>query len=524
MPSSHRHLRFVPLVAVAAAGSLGAQGRGNQPPTQQAPPSAAVAASREETFGPAEEKVSTTSHTVRIDGREIKYTATVGTIPIRLDNNTVQARMFFVAYTKDGEDPRTRPVSFLYNGGPGSATIWLHMGSFAPKHVQMAEDGFQPAPPFRLLDNENSLIDATDLVFVDAISTGFSRTAAGVSSEQFHGQEGDIRAFGEFINGWITTYNRWGSPKYLIGESYGTIRSAGLSAELQNRHGVELNGIVLVSSLLSYQTLSPAPNNDIAWAANLETFTADAWFHKKLSPELQAKGLKQVVDESRTFAWGDYMAALTRGNALTDGERTAMAGRIARLTGLSPAFIVASNLRVSADRFRKELLRDQRLTIGRLDGRFTSLDLDAAGERQEFDPSNQALSGPYTAMFQDYLRNELKWESELHYASPANVQPWTYDQNRYMDKTEALRGTMARNPFLKVFVAIGYYDMATIMGGAEFNFTHIAYDKQITNRVSYGYYEGGHMMYIRPSAHHALKLDIVKFVNGSRTGGRTGAQ
>ena len=517
-----RPVVLVALLAVAVPRLI-AQGRGNQ--QAPAPPApGATAAAREEYFGPSEEKVSTTSHTVRVDGREIKYTATVGTIPIRTDNNTVQARMFFVAYTKDGEDPRTRPISFLYNGGPGAATVWLHMGSFAPRHVQMAEDGFQPAPPFRLEDNENSLIDATDMVFVDAISTGYSRTAPGVNSDQVHGQEGDIRAFGEFINGWITTYNRWGSPKYLMGESYGTIRSAGLSAELQTRHGIDLNGIVLISSLLSYQTLSPAPNNDVAWAANIETFTADAWYHKKLPADLQAKSVKQVVDESRAFAWGDYMAALTRGNALTDAEQTAMAGKLARFTGLSSQFILAANLRVSADRFRKELLRDTRLTIGRLDGRFTSVDLDAAGERQEFDPSNQALQGPYTALFQEYVRNELKWESDLRYPTSGNVRPWTYDQNKYMDMTEALRGTMARNPFLKVFVAIGYYDMATLMGGAEFNFTHLAYDKPIVGRVSYGYYEAGHMIYIRPSAHRALKQDIVKFVNGSRNATKMGTQ
>ena len=508
---------FVAALIAASSASLEGQARGGQPPAQTPPATAPAAGTpREEYFGPAEEKVSTTSHVVRIDGKDIKYTATVGTIPIRLDNNNVQARMFFVAYTKDGEDARTRPISFLYNGGPGAATVWLHMGSFAPKHVQMADEGFQPAPPFKLEDNDNSLIDATDMVFVDAISTGYSRTAPGVGSEQFHGQDGDIRAFGEFINSWLSTYNRWGSPKYLIGESYGTIRSAGLSAELQTRHGIDLNGIALISSLLTYQTLSNAPSNDVAWASNIETFTADAWFHKKLPADLQSLTIKQVVDQSRAFAFGDYMAALTKGNTLTDAEKNAMAAKLARFTGLSSQFILNANLRVSAERFRKELLRDKRLAIGRLDGRFTSLDLDAAGEREEFDISNQALQGPYTALFQDYLKNELKWESDLHYPTSGNVRPWTYVQNSYMDMTEPLRGTMARNPFLKVFVAIGYYDMATIMGGAEFNFTHLAYDKQITDRVSYGYYEAGHMIYIRPSAHKALKNDLVRFINTSR--------
>ncbi len=492
-----------------------AQGRGNQPQQQQ-PAANAEAGRGEEHFGPAEEKTSTTQHTVRLDGREIKYTATVGTVPVRLDNGEIAARMFFVAYTKDGEDAKTRPISFLYNGGPGAATIWLHMGSFAPKHVQMANDGMQPAPPYHLEDNEASLIDVTDMVFIDAISTGYSRTAKGVSAAQFHGQTGDIRAFGEAITTWLSTYSRWASPKYLIGESYGTIRSAGLGAELQQRHGVDLNGIVLISSLLTYQTLSPAPDNDIAYAANIETFAADAWFHKKLPQDLQGEGLKQVVDQARTFAWGDYMMALTKGNTLTDAEKSAMAQKLARFTGLSSQFILNANLRVSAERYRKELLRDKRLVLGRLDGRFTAIDLDAAGEREEFDISNQAIQGAYTAMFEDYVKNDLKWESDLHYPTSGNVRPWTYVENRYMDETDALRGTMTRNPFMKVFVACGYYDMATIMGGSEFNFTHLAYDKQVTDRVSFGYYEAGHMIYIRPSAHKALKQDIAKFIDGSK--------
>jgi carboxypeptidase C (cathepsin A) len=495
-----------------------AQGRGGQ---QQQQNSEQQSGPREEFAGPAEEKISTTSHTVRLDGREVKYTATAGTLPIRLDNGQVVARMFFVAYTKDGEDVKARPVSFLYNGGPGAATIWLHMGSFAPKHVQMADEGFQPAPPYKLVDNENSLIDVTDLVFVDAISTGYSRMTPGNNSAQFHGQSGDLRAFGEFINEYLTHFSRWPSPKYLIGESYGTIRSAGLAEEIQQRHGIELNGIALVSSLLTYQTLSPAPDNDIAYAANIETFTADAWYHKKLPQDLQRLTIKDVVDQSRTFAWGEYMTALTKGNTLTDAERTAMAQKLARFTGLSPQFILNTNLRVSAERFRKELLRDKRLTVGRLDGRFTAIDRDAAGDRDDFDISNSALQGPYTAMFQDYVKNELKWDSDLHYPSSGNVRPWTYDQNRYMDMTDALRSAMTHNPFLKVFVAIGYYDMATIMGGAEFNFTHLAYEKQIVDRVSYGYYEAGHMIYIRPSEHKKLKADIARFITGTRSTAKT---
>lgn len=521
------------LVVAAAAVPVSAQRRGGAPQGQPTSEPAAAASqqpvesgtgrqnSDREVATAAEEKISQTTHTIRLDGRELRYSATAGTLPIRIDDGKVAARMFFVAYTKDGEDVKTRPVSFLYNGGPGSPTVWLHMGSFGPRRVQMGEDGVQPAPPYRLVDNEFSLLDVTDLVFVDAIDTGYSRGVTGVNTAQFHGQTGDIRSFGEFIAEYLTTYGRWPSPKFLIGESYGTIRSAGLSEELQSRHGVELNGIVLISSLLTYQTLSLAPDNDIAYAVMIPTYTATAWYHKKLAGDLQQRDLKHAVDEARTFALGDYLLALARGNTLSDAERKAMAARLARYTGLSETFVLDSNLRVSAERYRKELLRAKRITIGRYDSRLTALDLDAAGEREEFDPSDAAVNGAFRSLFQDYVRLDLKWESDLHYpsTSTSNVRPWTYDQNRYMDMTESLRSTMARNPFLKVFVVGGYFDMATPLAGSEFNFSHLAYDRQITDRVSFGYYESGHMVYLRPSAHQALKRDVAAFIQ-SAAGGR----
>ncbi|MCU0251007.1 MAG: hypothetical protein MUE61_12400 [Vicinamibacterales bacterium] len=504
-------LAMVALLAVAPA-AFGQQRPGAPPDAPQRP----QAAGQYETASAVADEPSQTRHVLRLDGRDLAYTATAGTLPIRLDDGKVAARMFFVAYTKDGEDAKRRPIAFLFNGGPGSATIWLHMGSFAPRRAKMADEGFQPAPPFELVDNEHSLIDVADLVFVDAVDTGYSRVMAGVDNSQFHGQDGDIRAFGEFINGYLGAYNRWPSPKFLIGESYGTIRSAGLSQELQSRHGIELNGIVLVSALLTYQTLSPAPGNDVAYAVQIQTFAATAWYHKKLPPDLQAKSVKQVVDEARAFAFGEYMLALTKGNTLTDAERQSMADKLARFTGLSPRYILSANLRVDSGRFRKELLRDRRLVVGRLDGRFTALDADAAGERQEFDPSNTALQGPYVALFQDYAKNQLKWSADLHYYPSGNVRPWTYVQNRYMDMTDTLRLTMAKNPFLKVLLVSGYYDMATYVGGAEFNFTHLAYDRQIADRVSYTYYEGGHMMYIRPSAHAELKKDVAAFIRSAQ--------
>jgi len=502
-------------------------GNPSQPPQQQQQPGGRAEQggqpappAREETAGPNEEKISTTSHAIRLDGRDIKYTATTGTLPIRGEDGKVAARMFFVAYTRDGEDVKTRPISFLYNGGPGAATVWLHMGSFAPRHVQMAAEGFQPAPPYHFADNENSLIDVTDMVFVDAISTGYSRTAPGVSSVQFHGQQGDLRAFGDFINEYLKSYNRWPSPKFLIGESYGTIRSAGLSQELQTRHGVELNGIVLISSLLTYQTIAPSPQNDIAFVSYFPTYTATAWYHKKLPADFSGD-LAKAVAEARAFATGEYVTALVKGNSMSDAERKAVAQKMSRLTGLSAEYIERSNLRVEPARFRKELLRDQRLNVGRLDSRFTTTDVDAVGDTGEFDPSNTALQGAYTALFSDYVKNELKWETDIHYDTSGNVRPWTYDQNRYMDMTEPLRQTMAKNPYLKVFIAAGYYDMATPVLGSEINFWHLGYDPTFTQRFSFGYYEAGHMIYIRPSAHKALKADLAKFLTSNAgTGGR----
>jgi len=472
----------------------------------------ALVAGQREVARADDDRVSKTSHVMRLHGSELAYTATAGTVPIRLDDGTVAARMFFVAYTKDGEDPATRPIAFLFNGGPGSATIWLHMGSFGPKIAKMADEGFQPAPPFELVDNPNSLLDVSDLVFVDAIDTGYSRTTEGVDRTQFHGQDGDIRAFGEFVAEYLRVYGRYPSPKFLIGESYGSIRAAGLAQELQSRHGIELNGVALLSALLTYQTLRPAPNNDVAYAAMIQTYAATAWYHKRLPADLQQKTLKDVVDAARTFAFGDYMLALTKGNTLTAAERTAMAEQLARFTGLSPEFILQANLRVDSGRYRKELLRDQRLVVGRLDSRFTALDADAAGEVQEFDPSNTALAGPYVATFQDYVRSRLEWDPDMHYRPRGEVRPWTYVQNSYMDMTDALRQTMAINPFLKVFVICGYYDMATMVGGIEFSMSHLAFDEQITGRVSFAYYEGGHMMYIRPSEHAALTRDTAAFI------------
>ena len=472
---------------------------------------------RHEVATDAEDRIATTSHVLRAGGKELRYSASTGTLPIRTDDGRVAARMFFVSYTRDGQAVGTRPVSFLFNGGPGSASIWLHMGSFGPIRVQMAEEGFQPAPPYTLVDNEYSLLEASDIVFVDAMSTGYSRVVSGVDPAQFHGARGDMRAFGEFIRAYLTTFNRWSSPKFLIGESYGTIRSAGLALELQSRHGVELNGVVLLSALLSYQNIRPQPQNDLPHIAMIQTYAATAWYHKKLPADLAARSVTEVVDEARRFAFGEYAAALMKGHTLPDAERSAVAGKLARLIGLSPGYILQANLRVPAGNYRRELLRDKRLIVGRLDSRFTATELDAVGESSSFDPSNDALKGAYVALFSDYVKNRLEWSTDLRYPTSGDVRPWNWDefQNQYMDMTDELRDTMSKNPFLEVLVLAGYYDMATPVGGIEYNMWHLGYDATFVDRIAYKYYEGGHMMYIRPSAHKVLTDDVAAFIRAN---------
>lgn len=506
------------LILLAAAGAASAQpGRGNLPGAGPSPTPTPRAADARPSV-PAVDNYKQTQHTSRVGGSPLAYTATAGTLALKDAVGKLRANVFFVAYTKDGVPSGGRPIAFVFNGGPGSASVWLHMGLVGPKRVQMGDDGFQPSPPYSLVDNDDSLLDVADVVAIDAISTGYSRMAEGEEGKNFHGVRQDIEAFSDFIRLYLTRFNRWSSPKYLLGESYGTVRSAGLSADLQARHGIELNGIILVSSVIDFSTLSEAPGNELNYASFFPTLTATAWYHKRLAADLQAMDIAKVSEESRRFVWGEYMTALLKGSRLTAAERKDIAAKVARLSGLSADFVEQANLRISPGRFRKELLRDQRLTLGRLDSRYTALDRDAAGETSEFDPSNTALQGAYTAIFSDYVRNQLKWESDLPYYTSGNVRPWEYEQGRFLNLTDNLRSAMARNPFLHVFVANGYYDMATPFAGTEYTFDHLGFEKTYAERVSMGYYEGGHMMYSRPNMLKALKNDMARFIKKTQTG------
>ncbi len=466
-----------------------------------------------------EEKIIQTKHSVKIGGQEIKYTATGGTILLKLEDGTPKASIFYVAYTKDDvSDASQRTLTFSFNGGPGSSSVWLHLGLFGPRRVQMGDAGTLLPPPYKLVDNDVSLLDISDLVFIDPVSTGYSRAVPGETPQQFHGVTPDVESVADFIRLYTTRNKRWSSPKFLAGESYGTTRAAGLSGYLQQRYGMYLNGIVLISAILNFETAEFDTGNDLPYILYLPTYTAIAWYHKKLPSDLQSGDVQKAVEESRKFAVGEYADALMAGDALPAARRAEIEQKLARLTGLSPDYIDRTNLRIEIQRFTKELLRSERRTVGRIDARFTGIDRDAAGERPEFDPSIAAIIGPYSGMLNDYVRNDLKFDSDLPYeVLTGRVRPWSYApyENRYVNVAETLRSAMTQNPFLHVFVAKGYYDLATPFFAADYTFDHLGLDPALRSHLSGAYYEAGHMMYVHPPSLNKLKADIAQFIKSS---------
>ena len=472
------------------------------------------------------DELSVTKHSVVIGGKENRYTATTGTIVLKeegekedkSEGEQPKASVFFIAYTlEDVDDKRPRPVTFSFNGGPGSSSVWLHLGLLGPRRVLMGEKGDQFPPPHRLTDNEYSLLDKTDLVFVDPVSTGFSRVVTGEKAKTFHDFKKDIESVGEFIRLYTTRYQRWTSPKFLIGESYGTTRAAGLSGFLQERHGMYFNGIMLVSSILNFQTARFFPGNDLPYILFLPSYTATAWYHKRLPEELQ-KDLRTTLTEVETFAMEEYTLALSKGDALPEDKRAQIVQKLARYTGLSDEYIEQTNLRINIHRFVKELLRDERRTVGRLDSRFKGIDRDAAGEKFEYDPSIATIQGVYTGTLNDYVRVELGFESDLPYEIMTDrVHPWRYveHQNQYVNVAETLRKAMTINPFLKVFVANGYYDLATPFLATIYTFNHLALDKSLRENISMGFYKAGHMMYIHQPSLALLKDDLAGFIQSA---------
>jgi len=482
---------------------------------------------------PPPERAVVTAHSVSIGGHSVAYKATAGTLLIRDDKDRADASMFYVAYTADEKDSSRRPVTFLYNGGPGSASIWLHMGSFGPLRVATASPAATAPAPYQLVPNADSLLDKTDLVFVDAIGTGFSKGLRKEKSKddkdehdspdnpnkRFWGTDQDIAAFGRFIQRYVTVNKRWNSPKFLFGESYGTPRSAGLAKYLEDS-GVALNGVVLLSSILNYGSRLPGLDND--YVNLLPTFAATAWYHNKLANKPAT--LEPFLTQVREFARSDYAVALNKGQDLSDAERDAIAQRMSAYTGISVAYLKEANLRVSQPRYRKELLRDERRTLGRYDGRFEGFDTDAAGENPESDPSDTAIRGAFTAAFNDYLARDLNYSSDVPCVVGANaIQDWDWKHKLRGQQRPApvpitvsdLGDAMRTNPHLKVLSANGYFDLATPFFATEYDLGHMDIDPKLRSNLTFTYYPSGHMVYLNLDALKQFKQDLAKFYDSA---------
>jgi carboxypeptidase C (cathepsin A) len=491
---------------------------------------------------------SVTEHTLTVGGKTIRYRATAGYMVMRdwsekkkkdgdeektrgpsgspspskekdkdKEEAKQKAKVFYVAYTRTdiGNDPSKRPITFSFNGGPGSASVWLHMGALGPRRTELTERGEAPLAPYHLVDNEATWLDATDLVFIDPVSTGYSRSAPGEDPKQFHGFKEDLASVGDFIRLYTSRNTRWASPKFIIGESYGTTRAAGLSDYLQERYGFYVNGIILVSSVLDFSSIRFAPGNDRPYPLFLPTYTAAAWYHKKLPPDLQNKPLTDVLRESENFASNQYILALNRGDQIDENQRKELASNLAKLTGLPAETIAQWNFRIPARRFFFDLLKDKNRSIGRYDARFTGIRYEPGTEEIDFDPSYEAVLGPYSATLNDYVRRELKFESDLPYEMIADVRPWNFAdvaQNQYLDVAEDLRKAMSRNPYLKLWVCCGYYDLATPYYAAE-NVVHgMELDSTIRDNVRITFYESGHMVYINHSSLLQFRKDAEAFM------------
>ncbi len=469
---------------------------------------------------PAAPKPAVSHHRVSLAGKTIPYTATAATIDLESDDGDVIGRMFYVAYVEEGvSDPRRRPVTFLFNGGPGSSTIWLHMASFGPLRVDVADAEPTPPPPYDIVDNPDSLLDKSDLVFIDAMGTGYSRILGKGEPKQFYGTDPDVAAFGQFIQRWVSANGRWNSPKLLLGESYGTTRAAGLLRLLEGK-GMAFNGAVLVSSYLNaWDDFNGPPfSNDLAYELYLPTMAATAWYHDRLQPK--PADLPAFLAEVRAFALGEYAHALAAGSHLPDGERTAVLAKLARYTAMPESLLANANLRIDPSRFEKELLRGERRTVGRLDSRFEGIDHDAAGEYPEGDASNAAFAAAIVGGFNAYVHDQLGYGSEAIY-KPTNYpevgRGWDdhhqgpNGRSPMPDVAEDLRAAMSANPHLLIFSANGYYDFATPFFETEYTLAHMGLDPALEKNVTFGYYPSGHMIYLHPGSRRQLKDDLARF-------------
>jgi carboxypeptidase C (cathepsin A) len=482
-------------------------------PAEPAKTDASEAADKEEHYDVAEVPPVITHHQITLNGKTLSYTATAGRLPIKRDDGKTEAEMFFVAYTLDGQDAAKRPLTFAFNGGPGSASVWLHMGALGPKRVVLQPNGFMPAAPYRLEDNPDTLLDRSDIVMVDAMATGYSRAANAELTEKFLGVKGDIQAFGEFIRLYISRYERWSSPLFLRGESYGTTRAAGIAGYLADR-GIAFNGVTLLSMALDFETLEWNKSNDLPYVLLVPSFNMIAGYHHKLSPDL-TEDVAKTREEVVRWSSNEYALALGKGDALTPEEHRRIVEQLSRYTGLRPDVIEAHNLRIDVPTFTHELLLDQKLVVGRLDGRFSSPNPD--GDRF-YDPTGSAILPPYTSAFNNYLRTELNYKSDMPYRVFAYDQPgfqkweWGNAVEGFPSTAGGLRSAMIKNPYMKILVMEGYYDLATPFTAANWTMDHLDLGPQFRQNISYATYSSGHMVYIDRAEHDKMKKDLVEFM------------
>lgn len=471
------------------------------------------------TAAPVDERTVSTHHSVTVGGRALKYTATAGTITIRDVTGKPNASIFYTADTLDGAPGSRRPITFFYNGGPGSASLWLRMGSFGPMRIQTGSPDYIRPAPFNFGPNSDTLLGTTDLVFIDAPGTGYSRPLGDAKESDFYGVDEDADAFARAIIRYITKFNRWDSPKFLFGESYGTTRSGALAYQLQDR-GVALNGVVLLSSIMNYGRRQPGLDRD--FINYLPSYAATAWYHHKMANPPATVEL--AAAEARAFAEGAYSSALEKGQTISRDEEDSVARQMSALTGLSPQFIENANLRVGLSQFRKELLRDERLTVGRYDSRYTGVDPDASGDAPDFDASDAAISGGFIGVLHNYLTNDLGYQTDMTYRLSASEQDgfkWDWNHkapgvrfglqmpNTALDLAEAMR----TNPYLKVLSLNGWYDMATPFFGTEYDLDHMMLEPAQQRNLEFRYYPSGHMVYLNPDALHQMRVDVESFIN-----------
>ncbi len=465
-----------------------------------------------------EEAPVISAHELELAGARLAYSATVGMLPLKDEKEKIVAQIFYTAYTVDTDDsPAERPLIFVFNGGPGAASIWLHMGALGPKRVDMGEEGWMPPPPYRLIDNVHSWLDLGDLVFIDPVGTGFSRAVDPADNKKYWGLEADLEAVGEFIRLYLSRNQRWTSPLYLAGESYGTTRAAGLAGHLIDR-GIAFNGIILISTVMNFQTLRFTKANDLPYALYLPSFCAAAHYHGALDDRLQKRELRGLLQEVSDWAESEYTVALAKGDRLTEAERLQVAERLSEYSGLSQRFILGVDLRVTIMSFCKELLRDDKRALGRLDARYIGIMASTEGATFDFDPSMNAIIPPYTAVYNQYIRERLGYCSDLNYEILSfNVnENWKYPGGQFPDTSEGLRAAFAKNPFMRVLVAQGYYDLATPFQAAYYSLEHMGLDASLRDNITIAEYAAGHMMYLHEPSLAQLKADAAAFIRNEK--------